>query len=42
MPLAAVRAEMSVDPEVVAGWSFPGVTTAGMSHWHLIEPAGNN
>ncbi|HEX2218871.1 MAG TPA: ABC transporter substrate-binding protein [Gemmatimonadales bacterium] len=39
MPIAALRAEMTVNPEVVADWPFPGVTTAGMSHWHLIEPA---
>jgi peptide/nickel transport system substrate-binding protein len=42
MPIAALRAEMTVNPEVVAEWPFPGVTTAGMSHWHLIEPAGND
>jgi peptide/nickel transport system substrate-binding protein len=42
MPIAALRAEMTVNPEVVGEWQFPGVTTAGMSHWHLVEPAGNN
>lgn len=39
MPIAGLHIEMTVDPEVVGGWTFPGVTTAGMSHWHLIEPA---
>ena len=39
MPIAAINSEMTVDPEVVAVWPFPGVTAGGMSHWHLIEPA---
>ena len=39
MPIAAIHAEMTVNPQVVKDWKFPGSTTAGMSHWHLIEPA---
>jgi peptide/nickel transport system substrate-binding protein len=39
MPIAAIRAEVIINPEYVADWPFPGVTTTGMSHWHLIEPA---
>jgi peptide/nickel transport system substrate-binding protein len=39
MPLAAVHFEMTGDPEVVAGWTFPGVTADGVSHYHLIEAA---
>jgi peptide/nickel transport system substrate-binding protein len=39
MPIAAVRTEVAINPEVVADWRFPGVTTNGISHWHLIEPA---
>jgi peptide/nickel transport system substrate-binding protein len=39
MPLAAIFAELTVNPEVVADWTFPGATAAGMSHWHLITPA---
>jgi peptide/nickel transport system substrate-binding protein len=38
MPIAAVRTEVAINPEVVADWRFPGVTTNGISHWHLIEP----
>jgi peptide/nickel transport system substrate-binding protein len=38
MPLAAIFAELTVNPEVVADWTFPGATAAGMSHWHLITP----
>lgn len=40
MPLATVHAEVAVNPDVVAGWVFPGVTTNSVSHWHLIEAAG--
>ena len=39
IPLASIHAEVVVDPEVVAGWDFPGVTSAGVSHWQLIRPA---
>lgn len=39
MPLATVHAEVAVDPEVVADWTFPGVTTNSVSHWHLISSA---
>ena len=39
MPLAAVHAEVTVDPTVVAGWTFPGVTTNSVGHYHLIEAA---
>jgi hypothetical protein len=27
-----------VNPTMVVDWPFPGVTTTGLSHWHLIEP----
>jgi len=39
MPIASIRAEVIINPEFVADWPFPGVTTTGVSHWHLIEPA---
>lgn len=39
MPIAAIFAEMTVNPEIVADWTFPGATAGGMSHWHLITPA---
>ncbi|WP_227270470.1 ABC transporter substrate-binding protein [Roseobacter weihaiensis] len=39
MPLATVHAEVAVDPAVVADWTFPGVTTNSVSHWHLIKSA---
>jgi peptide/nickel transport system substrate-binding protein len=41
MPIASIRAEVIINPEFVADWPFPGVTTTGVSHWHLIEPAAN-
>ncbi|MDD7972761.1 ABC transporter substrate-binding protein [Roseinatronobacter alkalisoli] len=37
-PLASLSAEIMVNPETVAGWTFPGVTSAGISHFNLIEP----
>lgn len=37
-PLASLAAEIMVNPETIAGWTFPGVTSAGISHFHLIEP----
>jgi peptide/nickel transport system substrate-binding protein len=39
IPLASIHAEVVVEPNVVAGWDFPGVTSAGVSHWQLIRPA---
>ena len=39
MPIAAIDAEAVVNPEVVAEWTFPGVTSVGFSHWHLIKAA---
>jgi peptide/nickel transport system substrate-binding protein len=39
LPMAAVGAEVTVNPNVVAGWIYPGVTSFGQSHWHLIEAA---
>jgi peptide/nickel transport system substrate-binding protein len=39
LPMAAVSTEIAINPAAVAGWRFPGVTTNGISHWHLIEPA---
>jgi peptide/nickel transport system substrate-binding protein len=39
MPISALRAEVVINPEYVADWPYPGVTTTGLSHWHLIEPA---
>ena len=39
MPLAAVFAELTVDPGVVKDWIFPGVSTNSVSHYHLIEAA---
>ena len=39
LPIAGIFSEVVVDPNVVAGWTFPGVTSVGTSHWHLIEAA---
>jgi len=39
MPIAAIHAEAVVNPEIVADWTFPGVTSVGFSHWPLIKAA---
>jgi peptide/nickel transport system substrate-binding protein len=39
IPVAAVTTDVAINPEHIAGWTFPGVTSAGISHFHLIEPA---
>ena len=38
-PLFEVKTQMSYNPETVAGWKFPGVTSAGYSHWNMVEAA---
>jgi peptide/nickel transport system substrate-binding protein len=39
MPLVSLAGEIAVDPQVIAGWTYPGVTSNGFSEWHLIEKA---
>ena len=39
MPLVSLRHPVAINPERIAGWTYPGVTSNGLSHWHLIEPA---
>lgn len=39
MPIASVKAEIVVNPTVVNDWTFPGVTTISLGHWHLIKKA---
>jgi hypothetical protein len=34
-----VAADVVINPVHVSGWTFPGVTSAGISHFHLVEPA---
>jgi len=36
-PLASLSTEVMMNPETIAGWQFPGVTSAGVSHFNLIE-----
>ena len=40
IPLFQVFTQVAVNPEVVSGWQFPGVTSSGIGHYHLIERAG--
>ena len=38
-PLFDGFAQVAINPKFVAGWQFPGVTSAGYGHWHLIKAA---
>lgn len=38
-PLASISAEVIVNPETVAEWTFPGATSVGVSHFGAIVPA---
>jgi len=37
MPIATVSAEVAVSPKRIAGWQFPGASSSGFSHFHLID-----
>lgn len=37
IPMATVPASVVVNTERVAGWTFPGATSSGLSHYHLID-----
>jgi peptide/nickel transport system substrate-binding protein len=39
MPLAKIFAEVTVDPDTITGWTFPGSTSSGLSHFQLIKTA---
>ncbi len=39
IPLFEVFTQVAINPEVVSGWQFPGVTSSGYGHYHLIEAA---
>ena len=39
VPLFQVFTQVAVNPEVVSGWQFPGVTSSGLGHYHLIKRA---
>jgi peptide/nickel transport system substrate-binding protein len=39
LPIAELNVELVANPEVVGGWTFPGLGSVGVSHWHLIEAA---
>ncbi len=44
LPLFQVTFDMTVDPEFIAGWVYPGVGSAHPTHVHLIEacPVGTD
>jgi len=35
-PIAKIFAEVTVNPATIDGWTFPGSTSSGLSHFHLI------
>lgn len=37
LPMAAVPASVVVNSDLVEGWTFPGATSSGLSHYHLID-----
>ncbi len=37
MPIATVSAEVLINPKRVASWQFPGASSSGFSHFHLID-----
>ncbi|MFK8082639.1 MAG: ABC transporter substrate-binding protein [Granulosicoccus sp.] len=37
LPMATVPASVVVNSEMVEGWTFPGATSSGLSHFHLID-----
>ena len=39
IPLFDGYTQVAINPKVVSGWNFPGVTSAGYGHWHLIKAA---
>jgi hypothetical protein len=39
MPIATVSAEVVVNPGRVESWVFPGASSSGFSHFHLIDTA---
>ncbi len=39
IPLFKVFTRVAVNPDVVSGWQFPGVTSSGIGHYHLIRRA---
>ena len=39
MPIAQLQKALVVNPDSIGGWTFPGLTSAGLTHFELIEPA---
>jgi len=39
IPLFDGFTQVAINPKYISDWLFPGVTSAGYSHWHLIKTA---
>ncbi len=37
LPMATVPAAVVVNDDLIEGWTFPGATSSGLSHFQLIE-----
>jgi len=37
IPIATVSTEVVANPERIASWAFPGASSSGLSHFHLID-----
>ncbi|MFK7859167.1 MAG: ABC transporter substrate-binding protein [Granulosicoccus sp.] len=37
LPMATVPASVVVNSELVEDWTFPGATSSGLSHYHLVD-----
>lgn len=37
MPVVSLHHPVAVNPETIVTWQYPGVTSNGLSHWHLID-----
>lgn len=37
MPMVSLSHPVAVNPQTIVTWKYPGVTSNGLSHWHLID-----
>lgn len=39
MPMFEIRTQLAYNPKMVSSWQFPGVTSTGYGHWHMVKRA---
>lgn len=37
LPMFEIRAQLAYNPKMISSWQFPGVTSSGYGHWHLVK-----